>query len=216
MKRIQTYLFLLLAMALTLVGSAMAQGDKSVYFTTYYSNASPIAYVDDVVPKFAEPYTAPDETIRIINDGDTGATLWASFYVFDDSQELQDCCSCAITPDGILSESVNNQLASFAYVLTPKLDYRGVIKVIGSSTPAGGPSYTNTLAAGLHGFVTHAQSVANRYPYGPAPYTLTETPLSDSNLASSEKSMLENLCSYAQELGSGFGVCSCTPEDYDF
>ena len=42
--------------------------------------------------------------MRFINDGDTGGNLWASIYVFDDSQELQECCSCEVTPDGLLSE----------------------------------------------------------------------------------------------------------------
>jgi hypothetical protein len=201
MKKLGVFVFLVLAIAL-LGGNALAQGDKSVYFVTYYSNAT-LAGV-------------PDETIRLINDGDTGSTLWASFYVFDDSEELQDCCSCPVTPDGLLSESVNVQLASFALVLTPKHDYRGVIKIVSSSTPAGGPSYTNTLATGLRGWATHAQSVSNRFPFGPGPYSQTETPLADSNLTASEKLLLENMCSYAQTLGSGFGVCTCTPEDHDF
>jgi hypothetical protein len=202
MKKVVFSVFALLSIAILLGGNALAQGDKSVYFVTYYSNAGIGG--------------APDETIRIINDGDTGATLWASFYVFDDSQELQDCCSCAITPDGVLSESVNLQLANFDYVLTPKHDYRGVIKVVASTVNAGGPNYTNSLAAGLHGWSTHTQSANNRTPYGAAPYTVTETPLSDANLGASEKSLLENLCLYAQELGSGFGVCRCTAEDNDF
>lgn len=207
------YLFLLVAIALTLGGNALAQGDRSVYFTTYYSNADPFGLQPGTSQQVP---LAPDQTIRIINDGDSAATIWASFYVFDDSQELQDCCSCPITPDGLLSESVNNQLVNFDFVLTPKLDYRGVIKIIASSTPAGGPSYTNTLVAGLHGFATHVQSRANQTPFGPGPYSITETPLQDSNLTSSEKTMLETLCSYAQVLGSGFGVCTCTPEDHDF
>jgi len=209
------YLLVLLAIAVTLGGNALAQGDKSVYFTTYYANTSPFGIVD--LPTTHQPIPfAPDTTIRIINDGDTGGTLWASFYVFDDSQELQDCCSCPISQDGLLSESVDLQLAYFDFVLTPKLDYRGVIKIIASSTPAGGPSYTNTLAAGLHGSSTHAQARINETPFGPGPYQLTETPLQDSNLTSSEKTTLETMCSYAQELGSGFGVCSCTQEDNDF
>jgi hypothetical protein len=202
MKKVVFCVFAALTVASLLGGNALAQGDKSVYFVTYYSNAQVAG--------------APDETIRIVNDGDTGATLWASFYVFDDSQELQDCCSCAISPDGILSESVNNQLASFNYTLTPKLDRKGVIKVVASSVNAGGPNYTNSLAAGLHGWSSHTQSVLNENPYGPAPYSVTEAPLSDANLSASEKSLLENLCTYAQELGSGFGVCQCTPEDNDF
>jgi hypothetical protein len=202
MKKMVFSVFAALSVAVLLGGSALAQGDKSVYFVTYYSNAQVAG--------------APDETIRLINDGDTANTLWASFYVFDDSQELQDCCSCPITADGLLSESVNSQLASFALVLTPKRDYRGVIKVVASTVNAGGPNFTNTTAAGLHGWSTHTQSVNNRTPYGAAPFSITETPLSDANLTSSEKSLLENLCMYDHELGSGFGICRCTTEGLDF
>jgi len=54
--------FLMLAIALMLGGTALAQnvGDNSVYFTTYYSNANTTG--------------APDATVRVINDGDTGGT----------------------------------------------------------------------------------------------------------------------------------------------
>jgi hypothetical protein len=193
MKKLGALLFPTLALVLLLGGNALAQGDKSVYFVTYYSNARTAG--------------APDETIRIINDGDTAGTLWASFYVFDDSQELQECCQCAITPDGLLSESVNNQL--LANPLTGKINTRGVIKVVASSVgPNGGTS--NTTAAGLHGTATHTQK------FGAATYSTTETPLADANLIGSEQSLLQNLCSYAIELGSGTGVCGCTPEDSDF
>jgi len=187
MKKLGVVLSLTLVIVL-LGGNVLAQnvGDKSVYFTTYYSNARTAG--------------AADETVRIINDGDTGGNLWASFYVFDDSQELQECCSCSITPDGILSESVNNEL--LANPLTGVVNHVGVIKVIGFNG-SGAPT------AGLHGTATHAQKNG-------AAYVLTETPLADSNLISSEQTMLQNLCSYALELGSGHGSCSCTPEDYDF
>jgi len=190
-------LVVVLSLALVLVllgGSALAQnvGDKSVYFVTYFSNSLTAG--------------APDETVRLINDGDTGGNLWASFYVFDDSQELQECCSCVVSPDGLLSESVNTEL--LANPLTGKRNYRGVIKVISSTTGNGGTH--NTLAAGLRGTATHAQHALG------ANYILTETPLADSNLVAGEQSMLQNLCSYAIQLGSGTGVCSCTPEDHDF
>ena len=113
----KTYVLLLfLALMLVFSANAVAQnvGDNSIYFTTYYSNANTNG--------------APDATVRIINDGDTGANLWASFYVFDDSQELTECCSCVITPDGLLSESVNKNLT--ANPLTGRLSTRGVIKVL--------------------------------------------------------------------------------------
>jgi hypothetical protein len=217
MKRLGLLLFLL-AIATLLAGSALAQnvGDNSVYFTAYYSNANIYGgTTPEVGKKPALALGVPDSTLRIINDGDAG-TLWASIYAFDDSQELQDCCSCPISADGLLSESVNYQLVNFDYVLTPVFNHTGVIKVISSSVYAGGPNYTNTPAPGLHGWITHVQSTKNEYPYGPAPYSQTETQWADSNLSAVEKTGLENVCLYAGLLGSGFGHCSCTTEDYDF
>jgi len=188
--------FLMLAIALMLGGTAFAQGDNSVYFVTYYSNAHTTG--------------APDATVRVINDGNWSQVnpLYASFYVFDDSQELTQCCSCATTADGITSESVNNELT--AYPLRNIYNSRGVIKVISSTVYAAGPvggNFTNKLQTGLRGWATHIQR-AN------AAYAVTETPLADANLSASEESLLESLCMFDLMLSGS--NCRCTPEDYDF
>lgn len=199
MKPLGLLLFPLLAISMMLGGTALAQsaGDNSIYFVTYFSNANTTG--------------APDQTVRIINDGDTGANLWASFYVFDDSQEMQECCSCEVTPDGLLSESVDNNLAS--NTLTGRVKTHGVIKMISSSVDAAGPNFTNTPTAGLRVWSTHIQQ---KNPTAGA-YFATEADAADSNLASSEKTLLETLCLYVNLLGGGGqGVCSCTPEDNDF
>lgn len=196
MKKLGSLLFLMLAIAL-LLGivpvNALAQnaGDNSVYFVTYFSNANTTR--------------APDATVRVINDGDTGADLWASYYVFDDSEELSECCSCITTPDGLNSESVNSNLTNNP--LTGRPLSRGVLKVISSST--GDPTATKPTA-GIRGWATHIQKITG------TTFAVTEAPLADSNLSAGEQTLLQNLCYYAQVLGSGTGVCSCTPEDHDF
>jgi hypothetical protein len=203
MKRLGLLPLPVLTIALVLGGTALAQnvGDNSVYFVTYFSNE----VQGDV----------RDQTVRIINDGDTGANLWATFYTYDDSQEMQECCSCEVSPDGLLSESVRNNLTNNP--LTGIRVSRGAIKIISSSVNAGGPNFTNTTMPGLRGWSTHIQSVQNQYPYGPGPYSLTETALADSNLGSSDKTLQEELCFYIHLLGGGHqGVCSCTPEGADF
>jgi hypothetical protein len=205
MKKLGVLLFLTLTVVL-LGGNALAQnvGDNSVYFVTYYSN-SRIA-------------GAPDGVLRIVNDGDASTTtsegrlngnLWASIYIFDDSEEMQECCNCFISPDGLLSESVNKEL--LANPLTGKINTRGVIKVISSSN---GDPTNNVLKAGLRGWQTHIQSFGN-LPQT-APFYVTETPLADSNLVGVEKTALQESCSFAITLGSGAGTCTCTPEDRDF
>jgi len=189
MKRVGLVLFMM-AIALMLSGNALAQnvGDNSVFFVTYYANN-------------ASGY--PDAVVRLINDGDqgTGAAgdLWAAFYVFDDSQELTECCACVVTPDGLLSEDVKTELT--ANPLTGKIPTRGVIKVVSSSS--GDPTNPKPLT-GLRGTASHIQGKTY----------VTETALSDANLGSAEQTLLGQLC-YFDGLLSGL-PCSCTPEDHDF
>lgn len=211
MKKLGVVLFLTLAAVVLLGGNAFAQnvGDNSVYFVTYYANNNYAA--------------APRAVVRLINDGDNSTTqvegiplpgnLWASFYVFDDSQELQECCNCKITADGLLSETVYPELTGNPLNgARLGLEHRGVIKVISS---ASGDPTNNVLKAGLRGWATHIQDFPGN-PGGVAPFYVTETGLADSNLVPAEKAALETSCSYLITLGSGAGICGCTPEDYDF
>jgi hypothetical protein len=166
------------------------------YFTSYYSNANTPA--------------APDATVRVINDGYSGGNLWASIYVFDDSEELTECCSCVVTPDGLLSESVNNHLT--ANPITGIKPTRGVIKIISSSTE----SDVNTIFApntpypGLRPWATHVQKLTSGY-------AVSETQFADSVLMANpngEQAVLESLCLFDHRLSGK--PCTCTPEDFDF
>jgi hypothetical protein len=214
MKKLGFMLFLALILGVV-SGSALAQtapaGDGSNYFVTYYSNA--------------EVSGAPDAVVRVINDGDStpnSGNLFASYYVFDDSQELQACCSCFVSPDGINSEDVNWDL--LGNVLTGKATHQGVIKVISSSNPGStgwGDATNNTPAAGLRGFATHIQRAtpvnsAGSNTGSAGAFTITEAPLADANLAAGEQSMLQELCKFAVILGSGRGTCRCTQEGWGF
>jgi hypothetical protein len=194
MRKLARSLFPILAITLILgiaSGSALAQaGNSASYFTSYYSNANTAG--------------AQDATVRMINDGGSGGTLWAAIYVFDDSQELQECCACLITPDGLLSESVNKQLT--ANPLTGRLPKRGVIKVISSMT--GDP--TNTMPyPGIRAWATHIQASSGKT------FAITEAAFLDSNLGSFEQPQLDLLCFFDLYELSG-QPCTCTPEDHDF
>jgi hypothetical protein len=189
MKKLGIALFTILAMSMML-GTALAQnvGDNSVYFVTYFSN---------------NVSAAPDATVRIINDGDSGGTLWADFYVFNSSQELTECCACAITADGILSEDVKTELT--ANPITGVVPKVGLFKVIASASD----DPTNvTPTTGLRGTATHVQAATK------SSYTITETALADSNLTSAEQSTLQSLCYYDAQLSGQ--PCTCTAEGQDF
>jgi len=204
------FMTMLMAIALMLGGTALAQ-DNTVYFTTYYA-ANGVS-------------GAPDATLRVINDGSQGVPLYASIYVFDDSEELTQCCSCEVTPDGLLSESVRLNLT--ANSIRGIVNTRGVIKVISSSTYAGGPAFaSNTPVPGLRVWATHVQgtkvtlSAGNPVvPVVSGPFFITETLAADSNLvltvpATGEQALLQQLC-YFDSLLSG-KPCTCQPEDYDY
>jgi hypothetical protein len=187
------FLMLTLAIAAMLGGTALAQNpitEDAPYFTTYYSNANTTG--------------APDETVRIINGGAEGANLYANFYVFDDSEELTECCSCLVTPDGLLSESVNKNLT--ANPLTSIKPTRGVIKVL-AGTIFNDATSIGTLAAGLTGWSTHVQKLSSGF-------LLTEASMHPMTLSAYEYELLPQLCLFDRRL-SGH-PCTCTPEDSDF
>ncbi len=181
------FVMLLLAISVMLAGTALADGQNDQYFTTYFSNANTPG--------------APDATVRMINDGSTGADIYAAIFVFDDSEELTECCDCEITPDGLLSESVNNNLT--ANPITGIKPTRGVIKVISSIVDGN----RGIITAGLHAWATHVQKTASGY-------AVTESPFADSILAPSEQDLLYQLCSFDAKLSGK--PCTCTPEDQDF
>ena len=201
MKKLGLLLLPILAITLLLGGNAFAQSD--VYQVTYYSNANTTG--------------APDGALRMTNTGATVAAgvsqnLYAAIYVFDDSEELQECCSCVITPDGLLSESVDKNLT--ANTVTGIKPTRGVIKVI-AATDSNPPT---VLAHGLAGWMTQIQGsqVNLTTSKWSGPFVANQSPLTQSALTAAEFSVLTSICQYAVILGSGGGVCSCTPEDHDF
>src|SRR5208283_4468639 len=55
-----------------------------------------------------------DGLVRIVNVGDVApgqnGTVCAMIYVFDDIEEMQACCGCPVTPDGLRTMSVINNL----------------------------------------------------------------------------------------------------------
>ena len=209
MKKLGLLMFLL-ALAVMLGGTALAQGDNTAYFTTYYS---------------ANQANAPDAAVRIINDGGDidpatqSSDLWAAIYVFDDSEELTQCCNCRVTADGMLSESVKLNLT--ANPIRNIVNSRGVIKVISSHNTLITGAENPFPAPGLRVWATHIQgtkvTLSPGLPVNPVvagPFFVTETLAADSNLSAGEQTLLGQLCMFDRLL-SGKN-CTCQPEDFDF
>jgi hypothetical protein len=174
--------------------TAVAQsGFDDVYAVSHFSNAHVTG--------------APDGVLRLVNDGSVSdaspaGDLCASVYVFDSNEELNECCSCKITPNGILSLSVNKNLTS--NTLTGVTPARGVIKDVSSLPVAGKCDATaQTQQQGIRGWVTHPQKGTG------TTFSITEEELMDSFLSTAEANDLAEDCKVLIELGTGHGICSC-------
>jgi hypothetical protein len=178
-----------LVIASAVTTRTVAQDDP--YFVGYYANAGVSG--------------APDAQVRFTNDGSTETTLWADIYVFNNDEQLEECCSCGITPDGYLDLDVNSDL--LGNQLTPEeATNDGVIKVISSAVF--GPTAPSPVG-GIRGWITHIQNGATS-----GSFSITESDLKDSFLSSSELATLGTTCSFVLSLGSGAGACACDPKKH--
>jgi hypothetical protein len=195
------------------------------YYITYYGNANTAGF--------------PDAQVNILNPGSTGGwsvtdgytagapgvgDLCANIYVFTSDQEMVECCSCFISPNGLLQLSLDvnltaNPLANSAVVPLP---VAGAVKIVSSNTTSdqcrspfsgGNGSVRFDIAAStytqngvLRGWNTHV-----RETLATPQWTVTETPLRVGSLSSdgSELQKLQAQCYALQDLGSGKGRCTC-------
>jgi hypothetical protein len=221
---------LAIALVVAMSGAAFAQkvdpGDfingtiDDVFTTNYFSNNGVAG--------------APHGTFRATNDGSTERSICANVYVFDDSQEMKECCSCLITPDGMRTWDINVDLNSSP--ANGRVANQGLIQVI--STDGGNPFETDTdvcdatfginpfygssnpdaqeLEPELESWATHVQ-VSNlpstKKPIVAATYSLTETASDEEELSYDEYQFLPSECASITNSefgsGSGVGVCGC-------
>jgi hypothetical protein len=176
-------------LVLALTSAAMAQ---DVYKVNYFSNnAAP----------------APDATVRMDNPGLTYGNLCAMIYVFDQDQQLSECCGCVETHNGLRTLSVRSNLTSNP--LTGVVSRNGVIKVVSAAVNNSPCDPTSNVSpkANLRVWVTHIQNAVG------AAFPITETESSDSTLGATELANLQAQCAFINILGSGQGICSCGTGD---
>jgi hypothetical protein len=194
-------------------GYAVAQTSTEpadTFSVNYYSNATPGST------------TAADQKVRAINPGSLAPSyppqnLCAMIYVFDNRQEMKECCGCLITPDGLLELSVNTNLTNNPFTAFPPGPANGDIKIVsalendfnfGGSVPcdpAGGGllqngTYANNIVPipDLRAWSTHLQTDGNT----------TEDEFQDATLSSGELDSLQEECFGIANTGSGVGICA--------
>jgi len=149
---------------------------------------------------------APDATVRINNPGSTNGDLCAMIYVFDNNQEMNECCGCITTPDGLRTLSVKKDINGNP--LTVPLT-TGDIKIVSAEVNGYPCDPTSNVVpyGGLNSWGTHIQNkVGTGFP-------ITETAYTYSALSNGELASLQADCYFTQRLGSGRGVCSCGTGD---
>ena len=148
---------------------------------------------------------APDGTLRLSNPGTyIYGNICASIFVFDPNQELSECCSCLLTPDGLRTLSVDTDITGNP--LTGVTLTEGKIAIV-STVPVSGTCPLPTAvypAVAIRSWGAHIQD---------AGFTVTETPSQDATLSPVEVTRLGNQCLAVRVVGSGHGICTCGTGD---
>jgi hypothetical protein len=138
MCRARLFVLAVLAAALAVPSVAQAQVfGAGFWHLNYFDNANTSG--------------APDAKLRISNSGAVaplsllGGDICAMIYVWRADQQLEECCGCLVTPNGLITISVNNNLTNDP-VTVGGPPTAGVIKVVeslpnvpGTGTPVPAP-----------------------------------------------------------------------------
>jgi hypothetical protein len=212
--RARSLTFTLCVAAATL--STGAFGQEGTILSAYYINANTTG--------------VPDARMSVVNPGSVNGysmagDLCVNIYVFLPGQQLSECCSCKVTPDGLLNLSLNNNLTNNPYAAVPAPS--GSIKIVSSAVPTtvSGITFngncTGTVKAGavtltypaaavsytpsgtLGAWITHVNVV------GTGVYSVSETNFLNTTEAANEVPKLQELCYYIVSSFSGQGTCTC-------
>jgi hypothetical protein len=145
----------------------------------------------------------PDGTVQLTNAGsDSWLNVCAMIYVFYPDEEMDECCGCALTPDGLNTLSVNTNLT--ANPLTGILAISGVVKIVSATDTTGVCNPTTvTPVAGAVAWGTHILAPST------GGYWITESEFQSAPLSGAELGELQSECNSIQKVGSGHGICSC-------
>jgi len=217
-------------------GSSSVTGSQpgSVLWTYYDTCKQVVGQGGGNVPSSCDSNGNGDNIIRLINPNGSGNVglsgenenyVCAMVYVFDNDQEMVECCGCPISSAGLLTLSVNNDLlnhpalggnpdgvedGNVAILATLPTSGSGATSVC---APGNNPGFTPSAAvANLLGSITHNQAVGNITSGSTS--GLTEIGLfDDANGDASNVTYLENECSALVGNCSGNCVCDCGTGD---
>jgi hypothetical protein len=170
--------------------------------------------------KYAANLNVGDSVINLTNTGASGAgfgsgtsatltgAICVNVYAFDPTENIVSCCSCPVTPNGLVSLSAQKDLISNP--IFPRTPTSIVIKLVatapvagsctGSALLAGNPVFANGMLA--WGTTLHTNTSTA------AAYSVSETPFAGATLSAGEQARLAYTCGFIANQGSGFGICA--------
>jgi len=184
--------------------------------------------------RYAANTTRGDSYIDISNDGASMTTLslraatnslavsgsiCVNAYAFAADEEILSCCSCPITPNGLVSLSVQRDLIN--NTLTGRAAPTSiVIKLVATLPPGAGVGTTanpcgtsaslvgTAAATPAPGMVAWGTSLHANTSTTTSTYALTETPFTVADPSGPELARLGSTCAFIQAQGSTFGICN--------
>lgn len=147
-----------------------------------------------------------DSTIRLVDPGFTPGDLCAMVFVFDRTQELNECCGCKISDGGLMTLSLDNDLTANSLTGTPP--FAGTIEIVPSDPGPSGQCNAASFSPNgvLHGWETNVQGSSSVFQ-------VSEIPSAIDSLSTTQAQVLASECSMIQQLGSRAGRCTCGSGD---
>jgi len=218
-------------------GNGANGGPTGNYLFTWYdvgfnsigTNQEPFnANNGDNVMRLADPNGCSNGGVGTQGNCHTEIDECALIYVFDDDQEMGECCGCPITPDELETYSVKTDLTA-NWLQSANDNGSGTIVVVGSASNAavatcsaakGCNAFAATATAcdptaaanvagatNLDGSMTHSQTIS-------AVTGLTEIALFDQGAGDpTNDAFLPSECASIIGVGSGPGVCHCPTDE---
>jgi len=186
-----------------------------------------IAYYDVAGNPGATSRDGEDNYVRLINPTLANGNLCAMIYVFDDDQELGECCGCPLSPNKLLAMTVVNDLtANWALAVSDTL--AGTLVVVPAASNATScangachkllnshgatycdPTLSYTETPTLTAWITHDEEIETD---DGEVNSLSAEEFSPVATDTAEQAYLISTCAGIISNGSGSGSCDCGPD----
>lgn len=163
---------------------------------------------------YANTAGVPDGSLRLTNPGTSGGNVCAALYVIDSYQEISECCSCFLSPNGLRTLSVNTDLAGNPL---NGVIHTGTVSIVSTTTVNNTcplPISITPTAGGVRAWATHIDKTSSSFrllgqTVNFNGYQGSAADSQDATLSSTEQIQLQNQCNAVLIYGSGRGVCTC-------